>query len=81
MGANFLDHIKVVEDGRIPGMTSYPLDEVLLTILIGLLCRMEDFDEFAMFGEEQIDGVLMQTARERHNCMCKARRRWGNGRC
>lgn len=55
MGANFLDHIKVVEDGRIPGMTSYPLDEVLLTILIGLLCRMEDFDEFAMFGEEQID--------------------------
>jgi predicted transposase YbfD/YdcC len=55
MSANFLDHIKDVEDGRIPGMTTYPLDEVLLTILVGLLCRMEDLDEIAMFGEEQLD--------------------------
>jgi DDE_Tnp_1-associated len=31
------------------------LDEVLLTVLVGLLCRMEDFDEIAMFGEEQLD--------------------------
>jgi predicted transposase YbfD/YdcC len=55
MSGSFLDHIKAVEDGRIAGMTTYPLDEVLLTILIGLLCRMEDFDEIAMFGEEQLD--------------------------
>jgi hypothetical protein len=55
MSANFLDHIKEIEDGRIPGMTTYPLDEVLLTVLVGLLCRMEDFDEIAMFGEEQLD--------------------------
>ena len=55
MSANFLDHIKAIEDGRIPGMTTYPLDEVLLTVLVGLLCRMEDFDEIAMFGEEQLD--------------------------
>jgi DDE family transposase len=48
-------HIKTVEDHRIPGMTAYPLDEVLLTVLTGLLCRMEDFDEIAMFGEEQLD--------------------------
>ncbi len=54
MRANFLEHIKKVEDGRIPGMTTYPLDEVLLTVLVGLLCRMEDFDEIAMFGEEQL---------------------------
>ncbi len=44
MSMTFLDHIKVVEDHRVPGMTTYPLDEVLLTILAGLLCRMEDFD-------------------------------------
>ena len=55
MSGSFLDYIKVVEDGRIAGMTTYPLDEVLLTILVGLLCRMEDFDEIAMFGEEQLD--------------------------
>jgi len=54
MSMNFLDHIKVVEDHRVPGMTTYPLDEVLLTVLVGLLCRMEDFDEIAMFGEEQL---------------------------
>src|SRR5271165_6371228 len=53
MSVNFLDHIKTVEDHRIPGMTTYPLDEVLLTVLVGLLCRMEDFDEIAMFGEGQ----------------------------
>jgi predicted transposase YbfD/YdcC len=55
MSVNFLDHIKEIEDGRIPGMTTYPLDEVLLTVLVGLLCRMEDFDEISMFGEEQLD--------------------------
>jgi predicted transposase YbfD/YdcC len=54
MGESFLDHIKTVEDHRIPGMITYPLDEVLLTVLVGLLCRMEDFDEIAMFGEEQL---------------------------
>ncbi len=54
MRANFLEHIKKVEEGRIPGMTTCPLDEVLLTVLVGLLCRMEDFDEIAMFGEEQL---------------------------
>lgn len=55
MSTTFLDHIKAVEDHRVPGMTTYPLDEVLLTILAGLLCWMEDFDEIAMFGEEQLD--------------------------
>jgi hypothetical protein len=38
MSMRFLDHIKGVEDYRVPGMTTYPLDEVLLTVLTGLLC-------------------------------------------
>ena len=45
MSINFLDHIKDIETPRIPGMVLYPLDEVLFTVLIGLLCRAEDFDE------------------------------------
>src|SRR5579883_1394724 len=55
MSGSFLDHVKAVEDHRVPGMTTYPLDEVLLTVLVGLLCRMEDFDEITMFGEEQLE--------------------------
>jgi len=54
MSKNFLDYIKVVEDHRIPGMTTYPLDEVLLTVLVGLLCRGEDFDEIEMICEEHL---------------------------
>ena len=55
MGMYSLDHIEALEDHRVPGMTTYPLDEMLLTILVGLLRRMEDFDEIAMFGEGQLE--------------------------
>lgn len=47
--STFLDQIKTIEDHRIAGMTTYPLDEILLTILVGLLCRVEDFDDIEMF--------------------------------
>jgi len=42
MNINFLDHISIVEDHRVPGMVTYPIDEVLLTTLVGLICRAED---------------------------------------
>jgi predicted transposase YbfD/YdcC len=45
MSKNFLDHIKSVDDHRIGGMITYPLDEILFCVLVGLLCRGEDFDE------------------------------------
>lgn len=54
MRVGFLDHIKGVEDHRVPGMTTYPLDEVLLTVLVGLLCRGEDFDEIEMICGEHL---------------------------
>lgn len=59
MTANFLDHIKIIEDHRIVGMVTYPLDEVLLTTLVGLLCRADDFDEIELIGQEQL-GWLRQ---------------------
>ena len=52
---HFLDHIKDVEDPRIPGMILYPRDEVLFTVLIGLLCRAEDFDEIEALSTELLD--------------------------
>lgn len=54
MSMSFLDHIRDLEDPRIPGMVLYPLDEVLLTVLVGLLCRSEDFDEI----EDVCDALL-----------------------
>ncbi|GAC1577607.1 MAG: hypothetical protein NVS3B5_09750 [Sphingomicrobium sp.] len=51
---SFLEHIRDIEDPRIPGMVLYRLDEILLTVLVGLLCRGEDFDEI-----EDICGELL----------------------
>ncbi|GAB5390035.1 MAG: ISAs1-like element ISSod22 family transposase [Alphaproteobacteria bacterium] len=50
----FLDHVQAVEEHRVPGMITYPLDEVLLTVLVGLLCRGEDFDEFEFICASEI---------------------------
>jgi predicted transposase YbfD/YdcC len=55
MSLSFLDHIRDIEDGRIAGMTTYPLDEVLLTVLVGLLCKMDDIDDISTFCDEQLD--------------------------
>ena len=53
MSINFLDHIKDIEDPR--RMILYPLDKVLFTVLIGLLCRAEDFDEIDALSTELLD--------------------------
>lgn len=55
MGVSFLDHIGDIEDPRVPGMAVYRLDEILLTVLVGLLCRAEDFDEIEDVGVELLD--------------------------
>jgi predicted transposase YbfD/YdcC len=61
MSMNFLAYLKDVEDPRIAGMVTYPVDEVLLVILTGLLCRAEDFDDIEMMCCEHLDwlrGIL-----------------------
>jgi predicted transposase YbfD/YdcC len=55
MAKTFLDHIGEIEDPRIPGMVHYPLSEILLVILVGFLCRAEDFDEMEYLGTEELD--------------------------
>ena len=55
MNLSFLDHISIIDDHRVPGMVMYPLNEVLLTTLVGLICRAEDFDEVELTGLEQLD--------------------------
>jgi len=44
MSLGFLDHMKVVADHRIPGMVTYPLDEVLLATLVGVVCGADDWE-------------------------------------
>src|SRR5208337_686647 len=43
MSLGFLDHMRVVPDHRIPGMVTYPLDELLLTTHVGVVCGAEDW--------------------------------------
>jgi hypothetical protein len=47
MSLSFLEHIGDTENPRIASMVLFPLDEILLTVLVGLLCRAEDFGEIA----------------------------------
>ena len=44
MGLGFLDHMQVVPDHRISGMVTYPLDEILLATLAGVVCGADDWE-------------------------------------
>ncbi|WP_159732520.1 ISAs1 family transposase [Methylosinus sp. Ce-a6] len=44
MVTEFLAHMRIVPDHRIPGMVTYPLDEILLTTLVGVICGADDWD-------------------------------------
>jgi predicted transposase YbfD/YdcC len=52
---SFLERIEQLADPRIPGMVHYPLAEVLLTVLVGVLCRADDFDEIEDICTAQTD--------------------------
>jgi len=55
MSINLLSHINKIKDPRISGMVTYPLNEVILTVLIGTMCRGEDIDEIEFICTEDID--------------------------
>lgn len=55
MSINLLSHINKIKDPRIPGMVTYPLSEVILTVLIGTMCRGDDMDEIEFICTEDID--------------------------
>ena len=44
MSLGFLDHMRIVPDHRIAGMVTYPLDEVLLATLVGVVCGADDWE-------------------------------------
>ena len=54
MEIKFLNYLQYIDDPRISGMIVYPLDEILLTVLVGVLCRSEDFDEIEDMCADQL---------------------------
>ena len=62
MSLGFLDHMRIVADHRIPGMVTYPLDEVLLATLVGVVCGADDWEgveEVATGALEWLGGFLL----------------------
>ena len=55
MSLGFLDHMRVVPDHRIPGMVVYPLDEVLLATLVGVVCGADDWEGVEEIAEGALD--------------------------
>ena len=61
MALVFLDHMRVVPDHRIAGMVTYPLNEVLLATLVGVVCGADDWEgveEVATGALDWLEGFL-----------------------
>lgn len=52
---SFLECFAPLEDPRIPGLITYPLDELLLTTLCAVLCGCKDWDEISYWGTCHIE--------------------------
>src|SRR5208283_5453001 len=55
MVIGFLDHVRKVPDHRIVGMTTYPLDEILLAALAGVICGADDWEGVEAVAEGALD--------------------------
>lgn len=61
MPASFLSLMSEIPDPRIAGMITYPMDEMLLAALVGVLCGADDFDDVESIGLELLEwlrGIL-----------------------
>lgn len=55
MIASFLEHFSDLEDPRFPGFVTYPLPEILVAALVGVVCGAEDWDEIVPFWEAKME--------------------------
>ena len=51
----FLEHFEALEDPRQRAKVLYPLDEILLLVLLGVLAGCESWVEIAKFGDKKLD--------------------------
>jgi hypothetical protein len=91
--ASLLDHFSALEDPRQSWKTVYPLPEILLLVLCGVMAGADDFVEIARWGERKIaflrrflpfrEGVPSHDTRERRDerpaggSVCRMLRRLG----
>ncbi|MGH6842242.1 MAG: transposase family protein [Methylocella sp.] len=54
MTISFLEQIKEIPDHRIAGMVTYPLDEILLATLVGVVCGAGDFEAVELLTREYL---------------------------
>jgi predicted transposase YbfD/YdcC len=54
MSLSFLAHFSVLADHRISGLVTYPLDEILLSTLTGLVCGAQDWEDVAIMAVEHL---------------------------
>lgn len=51
----FLDYFNELEDPRIERCKLYPMEEILLLALCGMICGSEGFDDLELFGETKLE--------------------------
>ncbi|MEO1609980.1 MAG: ISAs1 family transposase [Pseudomonadota bacterium] len=54
-GIDFLSHFSALEDPRQQGKVDYPLEEILLLVLCGVLAGADGWVEIQKFGEKKLD--------------------------
>jgi hypothetical protein len=54
MSLSFLEYVSILPDPRIGGMVIYPLPEVLLSALVGVICGGDDWEEVALCAEAKL---------------------------
>ncbi|MGH7784642.1 MAG: ISAs1 family transposase [Candidatus Binatia bacterium] len=54
MAKSFLEEMKEVPDHRVAGMVTYPLNEILLATLVGVLCGADDWEAIELLSREYL---------------------------
>lgn len=52
--SGILEHFNELEDPRIPGLVTYPLNEILLCSLCAIICRSSDWEEVILWGKHHL---------------------------
>ena len=55
----FIDYCRKLEDPRVPGLITYPLEEMLLLSLCGILSGHNDWHDISYWGRTQITLVAV----------------------
>jgi len=51
---SFISNFEQLDDPRVPGLVTYPLNEILLCTLCGIICRATDWEEVNCWGKYHI---------------------------